>query len=148
MGLEPTRRADRALGGPAAKLGGQSLVVQARLPAVPNKTWRWEGVTDTSATLPLDFSGVPSKVHNDMQINVSLPDGRTIVHWRRFMRLPSPAPNSSVVPVQLDHSRAGLLVGGQPFSGRGFYMQPDCPAVNCTAANGVNISVRAEPIAC
>ena len=61
------------------------------------------------------------------------------MHWRRFMRLPAPA-SSSVKPVQLDHARAGLLVDGQPFSGRGFYMQADCPAINCTAQNAVNIS--------
>eukprot|EP01052_Picozoa_sp_SAG31_P003000 SAG31_NODE_110_length_24476_cov_9.909654_17_plen_897_part_00 len=124
----------------ATKLRGQVLTVTARLPCVPDKAWRWEHVVGgTAVSLPLGFDGVPPKVHNDMQINISLPDGRTIVHWRRFMRVPPPV-DSMVEPVQLDHARAGFLVDGQPFMGRGFYMQPACPAINCTAENAINIS--------
>lgn len=124
----------------AAKLGGLVLSVAARLPCVPGKTWRWTDVMGgTSLTLPLGLHDLPTKVHNDMEVNISLPDGRTIVHWRRFMRVP--APSHTVEPVQLDRTRAALLVAGQPWLGRGFYMQPACDANVCTAANGVNISV-------
>ena len=76
------------------------------------------------------------------KVNISLPDGRTIVRWRRFMRVPAPPPNSTVEPVQLDHARAGLLVASQPFLGRGYYMQGGYGAsVNMTVANSINISV-------
>lgn len=36
------------------------------------------------------------------------------------MRAP-PAPGPTVVPVQVDHSRRTLLVGGEPFLGSGWY---------------------------
>jgi hypothetical protein len=95
------------------KLSGQLLTVEATLPCILGKIWRWNAVIGgSSATLPLDFDGLPSWVHNDMQINVTLADGHTIVQWKRFLRVPSPA-LPTVEPVQLDRTRAGLLVAGQ-----------------------------------
>ena len=43
---------------------------------------------------------------------------------RRFHRVAPPAENSTVQTVQVDHSRKGLLIGGKPWVGQGWYMSP------------------------
>ena len=105
------------------------LTVEASLPSVSkNLFWTWPNVTvGTDVLLPLDFDGLPARLHNDMAISVTIhsgsatPDHKLTV-WRRFMRVPSPPASSHVEPVQLDATRGGILVGGKPFLGRGFYI--------------------------
>jgi hypothetical protein len=72
--------------------------------------------------LPLSFSGLPERIHNDMNITCTLPDGNSLSVWRRFMRVPAPPAGSAIEPVQLDATRSGILIGGRPFLGRGYYI--------------------------
>ena len=103
------------------------LTVEASLPSV-SKNWTWPNVTvGTDVLLPLDFDGLPARLHNDMAISVTIhsgsatPDEKLTV-WRRFMRVPSQPAGSRVEAVQLDATRGGILVGGKPFLGRGYYI--------------------------
>ena len=123
-------------------LGGRQLNVTAAVPAVPTKTWAWTAVQGGSGvTLPLDFDGVPARVHNDMMINISLSrdDGGTtvITRWRRFMRVPPPAADSTVESVQLDAERAGLRVAGVPFLSRGWFVNTPYPNETTPNAGGL-----------
>ena len=105
-------------------LRSSTLTVSATLPCVPGKTWHWPEVKGgKDVILPLDFDGLPDRIHNDMQFTVTLSDGggRFSV-WRRFMRVPPPSADSSIEPVQLDATRSGILIDGKPWLGRGYYM--------------------------
>jgi hypothetical protein len=104
-------------------LTGSQLRVHASLPSVPGKAWDWSPVAGgTDLMLPLSFDGLPERVHNDMNITCTLPDGSSFSVWRRFMKVPAPPPGSSIEPVQLDATRSGILIGGKPFIGRGYYI--------------------------
>eukprot|EP01043_Picozoa_sp_COSAG02_P030029 COSAG02_NODE_1898_length_10461_cov_3.844528_2_plen_393_part_00 len=104
-------------------LRGSRLAVSATLPCIPSKTWHWSEVKGgTDAMLPLDFDGLPDRVHNDMQFTVTLAGGGSFSVWRRFMRVPPPPTNSSIESVQLDATRGGIMIDGRPWLGRGYYM--------------------------
>ena len=105
-----------------SSLDGQALQITARLPCAGSHSgWSWNVTGGLDLTLPLSFDGLPPRLHNDMQFVITLPDGRRVEQWRRFMRVPWPT-QPSVEPVQVDHSRAGLLVGSKPFLATGYYM--------------------------
>ena len=110
-----------------ASLGGHKITASAELPAA-GKRWHWDPVeAGGDTTLPLDLSALPAApIHNDISITLAItgPDvTRTLTKARRFHRVPPPAAGSAVQPVQVDHSRRGLLVGGKPWSGVGWYVQ-------------------------
>jgi hypothetical protein len=107
-----------------------SLTVEAFLPAA-GKTWTWPNVpAGTDELLPLDFDGLPPRLHNDLSISVTVhrkphdqrSDHETFTVWRRFMRVPPPEAGSGIEAVQLDATRGGILTGGKPFLGRGYYI--------------------------
>lgn len=101
----------------APELSGQTLEVRAALPAAgPKAVWRWPAVPGgQELALPLDFSVLPSAaIHNDIIFEVVLPSGRVLHKRRRFHRVPPPPPFSQLLPVQVDHRSAGLLVGPPP----------------------------------
>ena len=117
-----------------ASLLGSTVAVEATLPALPaaasQKGWRWESVTlNGSNVLAFAFgSALPTTVNADMRIVITLADGAVVTKWRRFMR--APRPPSGVIASQVDHFRRGLLVGGEPFLGAGFYISVPKPADN------------------
>jgi hypothetical protein len=126
-----------------------SLTVEASLPSVPGKTWTWPNVTvGTDVLLPLDFDGLPARLHNDMSISVTIhssvsPDEKLTV-WRRFMRVPPPPAGSRVEAVQLDATRGGILVGGKPFLGRGYYINRLSNNKSVPASYSVPAGISAE----
>ena len=109
--------------------------ISAELPAAGvNAQWTWDTAADATLlstfpniVLPLTFEHLPpnhAPIHNDMRVSVTrVLDGSTFVQSRRFHRVPPPSANSTVVPVQVDHTTRGLLVDGKSFIGNGFYMQ-------------------------
>ena len=110
----------------AAAAGG--LTVVASLPDLPSAAsagWRHQNVSLRAggAVLELPFAAaLPPLVNADLRVDITLAaSGRTITKWRRFMRAP-PAAAATVEPVQVDHDRRGLLVGGQAFVGSGWYV--------------------------
>lgn len=110
--------------GPAAL--GKTLSVRAVLPAAgPAAAWSWPSVAGgTEAILPFSLSGLPSPIHNDMVITITVPTAtgaKKIVKWRRFHRVP-PRANGSVAAVQVDHSTRGLRIAGKAWNGVGFYV--------------------------
>jgi hypothetical protein len=112
---------------------GSMVAVEATLPALPataSQGWRWENVTLNGSNV-LAFalgSALPATVNADMRVVITLPDGTVVTKWRRFMRAPHPPPG--VMVSQVDHFRRGLLVGGEPFLGAGFYISVPKPAEN------------------
>ena len=131
-----------------------SLTVEAFLPAA-NKTWTWPNVpAGTDELLPLDFDGLPPRIHNDMSISVTVhekrhdqhPDDETFTVWRRFMRVPPPDAGSSIEAVQLDATRGGILTGGKPFLGRGYYINRlnnnESIAASYTVPQGISEEIR------
>eukprot|EP01052_Picozoa_sp_SAG31_P023465 SAG31_NODE_1936_length_6871_cov_3.385854_5_plen_460_part_00 len=134
-----------------------SLTVEAFLPAA-GKTWTWLDVpAGTDELLPLDFDGLPPRLHNDMSISVTVhqkphdqhPDDETFTVWRRFMRVPPPDPGSGIEAVQLDATRGGILTGGKPFLGRGYYINrlnnnESIPAVRTNALQRPHHSIASE----
>ena len=71
-----------------SSLYGEQVKVNASLPCVPGKVWHWPAVSGgTDVILPLDFTGLPTRLHNDMNITVTVPDGSSFSVWRRFMRV-------------------------------------------------------------
>jgi hypothetical protein len=137
----------------AVTVGGVTVVASLPdLPPAASAGWRHLNVSLArgGAVLELPFGdALPTVVNADMRVDITLPDGRTITKWRRFMR--APAARGSVEPVQVDHdrrgtstiymtlgvmpyphsraglnlftlttARAGLLVDGVPFVGSGW----------------------------
>jgi hypothetical protein len=103
-------------------LVGTVVTVEATLPALPVATWHWKNVSlNSSNILELALgTELPATVNTDMMITITLADGTEVNKWRRFMRAPPPPPG--VIPTQVDHFRKGLLVGGEPFVGAGWYI--------------------------
>ena len=101
------------------------------LPAAASKGWSWENVS-INGTNVLEFglgsAALPTTVNADMKIVITFADGTAVTKWRRFMRAPPPPPG--VIPTQVDHWTRGLLVGGEPFLGTGFYISVGAPAAN------------------
>lgn len=106
--------------------------VAPALPASATAGWRWPRVVlNGSNLLRFELGLLPATVNTDLEVMVSsaATNGRQsvaairVVKRRRLMRAP-PVPAASkggVAPVQVDHSRRGLLVGGEPFLGSGWY---------------------------
>ena len=114
------------------------MTVEATLPDLPTASqgWRWEHVSlngSNALELGLGSSALPATVNADMKIVITLPDGTVVTKWRRFMRASPPPPG--VIPAQVDHWRRGLLVGGEPFLGVGFYISTAAPAANESLAD-------------
>ena len=116
----------------ASLLGARVSVTATlvHLPAAATHDWHWQDVALNGSNV-LEFAlstSLPATVNTDLRITFTLPDGSTVVKWRRFMR--APAPPSGVVPTQVDHHRRGLLVGGEPFVGVGWYTSVTAPPAN------------------
>ena len=121
-----------------ASLLGSTVAIEATLPALPataSQGWRWESVPlNGSNVLAFALSStLPATVNTDMRIVITLADGTVVTKWRRFMRAPRPPPG--VIVSQVDHFRRGLLVGGEPFLGAGFYISVPKPADNESLAS-------------
>ena len=130
-----------------ASLLGAVVTVTADLPSLAGPAsggrgrWSWNGVTlNGSNVFGFELAGLPAAVNTDLRVVFSspaLPAG-AVIKWRRFMKAPPPAAGpagnggggggggveskAAAVPVQVDHHRRGLLVGGQPFVGSGWYL--------------------------
>ena len=118
----------------------EGFKITADLPAGgPKAKWEWNinsscniFATFPNVILPLPFlSTLPpntESIHNDMSVTVTrLLDGTKYVRSRRFHRVPPPSLDNSVIPVQVDHTKKALLVGGQSFVMQGYYMGTDHP---------------------
>ena len=116
----------------------EQFKVTAKLPAAgPSAKWEWDVTISSSTTfpnviLPLSFiSTLPpntKSIHNDISVTVTcVSDGANYVRSRRFHRVPPPPENSTVIPVQVDHTKRSLLVNGTTFQMQGFYMGTDHP---------------------
>jgi hypothetical protein len=114
-------------------IGKGGVTVEASLPPPINARWRWEDLTLNGSNVlqfPLgtghsSAAWMPSTVNADLKIVVTASwleprANRSITKWRRFMRAPPPQPGSAV-PVQVDHFRRSLLVGGELFFGSGWF---------------------------
>eukprot|EP01051_Picozoa_sp_SAG22_P003165 SAG22_NODE_151_length_17414_cov_7.812128_12_plen_492_part_00 len=136
-----TELAGEVLLSTAPELAGQVLEVRAALPAAgPAAVWRWPAVAGgKEVALPLDFGvlmqavNASAPIHNDILFEIVVPgssgaSGSRVLHKRRrFHRVPPPPLLSHVVPVQVDHGTAGLLVGGEAWVGTGWYLERDIP---------------------
>jgi hypothetical protein len=134
-------------------LDGATLDVMVLLTAA-NKTWSFEGIPAAGANaslLPLSFAGLPQTLNNDLVVTVtvhsaggnkdSLPwvppaetgaVATTITLYTRLIRAAPPPVSSGAIPVQIDREHVGrLLVGGQPFTGVGWYVSLNGP--NCVS---------------
>ena len=85
--------------------------------------WHWPNVTlNASSILQFSLGSVPTGfVNSDLRVTVAF--DRTelpanVTKYRRLVRAPS---SSAVTEVQVDHSRRGILIGGQPYIGSGWY---------------------------
>ena len=109
-------------------LRGTMLFVKAELPAMGDvATWHWGSISGgTDTVLNMDFDDTLGKndapVHNDLIVTVTWGQNKKVVKRRRFLRVPNPPANSSVEPVQIDHSVAGLRVAGEAWVGQGWYV--------------------------
>ena len=114
----------------ALALGGITIHVEAHLPCVPGKRWSWPNVTGgTDVLLPLSLAGLPTRLHNDLCVTVTLPSGEKLRLGRRFLRVPPLSASSSARLVQVDHEAGGgLLVSTAtnhtrvPLLGVGYYI--------------------------
>ena len=105
-----------------ASLLGASVMVEATLPELPaaSRGWRWNVTLNGSNVLEFSFgAALPATVNADIQIVLRRAGAALATKYRRFMRCPHPP--AGVVPTQVDHFRRGLLVGGQPHVGVGWY---------------------------
>ena len=121
----------------------EQFKITAELPAAgPSAQWEWDTSTSPhlfpsfpNVILPLSFATTlppnTKSIHNDISVTVTrVLDGTQYVRSRRFHRVPPPLPNSTVVPVQVDHTKRSLLVNGKTFRMQGYYMGTDHPTNN------------------
>eukprot|EP01051_Picozoa_sp_SAG22_P001375 SAG22_NODE_53_length_24242_cov_158.884231_15_plen_528_part_00 len=138
--------AELPAGGPAAKwswpkeevMGGRELALPFDFGVLPGGgeihnemkitvSWSWLDSEQTdSAALAASDSSSPALA--------ARPRTRSVTKFRRFHRVPPPVCNETnqwgidgctVEPVQVDYMTKGLLVGGRPFNGVGWYFYPD-----------------------
>ena len=89
--------------------------------------WHWPNIIlNASTILPFQLSDIPAGyVNADLAINVSMIDRAelpvNVTKYRRLIRAPPPAAVGPIEAVQVDHSRRGMLVAGQPYVGSGWY---------------------------
>jgi hypothetical protein len=92
----------------------------------------WRNITlNGSNVLEFPLGGsLPATVNTDLKIVMSAGwmeaasfENASVVKWRRFMRAADCHATAScgAVPVQVDYSRRGLLVGGETFFGSGWF---------------------------
>lgn len=104
-----------------------SFEVELLLPfASPSaRTHQWKDLNASQAEHILTFAldGLPSIINQDCRIIVRFANGgATIERLRRLQRAPPLPASSTVLPVQVDHSRRSLLLDGRIWRGIGFYM--------------------------
>ena len=108
---------------------GMRVTVEATFPDLPTNHagWHWDNISlgaQNILELSLLDPTLPPKMNTDLRIVIRWVDQtgtrHVVTKWRRFMRAPL-APVPGVVPSQVDHSRRGLLVGGEQFLGVGWF---------------------------
>jgi hypothetical protein len=122
----------------ASLVGRSGVTVVASLPALASVSGRgfvlavWRNITlNGSNVLEFPLGGsLPATVNTDLKIVMSAGwmevasfENASVVKWRRFMRAADCHATAScgAVPVQVDYSRRGLLVGGETFFGSGWF---------------------------
>eukprot|EP01052_Picozoa_sp_SAG31_P010684 SAG31_NODE_592_length_13726_cov_7.188082_4_plen_460_part_00 len=76
-------------------------------------------VSGSVLSIPFDLTKLPATLVDTLNVSIACKTGLRLNKYREFQRYP-PA-NGSVSVSQVDHSRAGLLVDGEPWIGLGWY---------------------------
>lgn len=119
----------------ASLVGHGGVTVVASLPSLASAPRRdyvlavWKNITlNGSNTLEFSLGSLPATVNTDLKVVVSArwleaDFNDSVVKWRRFMRAADCHATAScgAVPVQVDHARRGLLVGGETFFATGWF---------------------------
>jgi hypothetical protein len=117
-------------------IGAAGISILATLPSMPaaaSAGWSWPNVTLTGEdAFEFEFGdALPPTVNTDLKVVISRREGgsgaREVVlatKWRRFMRAAPPATGAGqgLAAAQVDHSTRGVLIGGEPFLGSGWYV--------------------------
>jgi hypothetical protein len=116
-------------------------------------TWAHSSLSSTAPATAFEFNleGLPTTLVGTLVLSIECPAaGVRLTKYREFQRYPPPAVTGGGSTSQVDHSRAGLLVDGEPWLGIGWYYSlldmalyepgyaPDCAKIAELAAKGVN----------
>eukprot|EP00039_Didymoeca_costata_P017633 m.326957 g.326957 ORF g.326957 m.326957 type:complete len:686 (-) comp16563_c0_seq2:5534-7591(-) len=96
--------------------------VTATIEELPSFHVNWVfTATNGSDALPFPLSSIPTTFNSDLCITVDI----DVTHIRRCRRLQRAAPlpaSTTAIPTVVNHETRGILVGGQSFLGRGWYV--------------------------
>ena len=127
----------------AAHLRGETMHLSATLDTPATISWPNLSISSLTGSdiVQLPFgSQLPANVTADITIVMTVGTAVHATVRRRFVRL-SPLPaGATAVPTALDHTTKGVLVGGEPFLGIGWYVAPSSAEGNVNLFSGLGIN--------